>query len=161
VPGLEQIICYTFGAPRVGNKYAAREFERLVPALWNVVNNVDMVVFSGKLFKMYNHPGLRVLIDSKGDILVRPSVLELALRHFFFTERIRDHLLRNYFFSMLEVCRRRPVLRERLMQQGRAFKKFKKVFQSMDKRDRRDSHNATSATTEFEEEEESEGEDIV
>lgn len=156
----EQIVCYTFGAPRVGNKYAAREFERLVPVLWNVVNNVDMVVFSGKLFKMYNHPGLRVLIDSKGDILVRPSVLELALRHFFFTERIRDHLLRNYFYSMLEVCRRRPVLRESLMQRGRAFQKFKKVFQRIDESDRRGSHAATSLIVESEGEE-SEDEDIV
>eukprot|EP00963_Diacronema_lutheri_P004856 scaffold360_cov374-Pavlova_lutheri.AAC.73 len=154
-----QIMCYTFGAPRVGNKYAAREFERLVPDLWNVVNNVDVVVFSGKLFALYSHPGLRVLIDSKGDILVRPSVLEVALRHFFFTERLRDHLLRNYFYSMLEVCKRRPVLRNSLMQKGRAFPKFRKVFLYIDKSDLMNTQFASDTGSEFEED--SEDEDIV
>lgn len=100
----DQIMCYTFGAPRVGNKYLAKELERAVPNLWNVVNNVDMIYFTGKLFGLYKHPGLRVMLDSKGDILVRPSDLEVSLRHFFFTERVSDHFLDSYLDSTLKVC---------------------------------------------------------
>ena len=102
----DQITCYTYGAPCVGNFYLAQEIEAEVPALWNVVNGVDMIALSGKFFGLYIHPGLKVMIDRKGDILVRPSFLEVTLRHFFFTLSVTDHLLANYTSTALRVCQR-------------------------------------------------------
>ena len=34
-----KIICYTFGAPRVGNYAFAETYNKLVPETWNVVND--------------------------------------------------------------------------------------------------------------------------
>ena len=34
-----KIICYTFGAPRIGNYAFAETYNRLVPETWNVVND--------------------------------------------------------------------------------------------------------------------------
>jgi len=104
----DQVSCYTFGSPRVGNWYLAQEIEMEVPALWNVVNGVDMIAFSGKFFGLYKHPGLKVMMDPKGDILVRPSFLEVTLRHFFFTLSVSDHLLANYTDTALSICKRYP-----------------------------------------------------
>ena len=34
-----KVICYTFGAPRLGNYAFAETYNRLVPETWNVVND--------------------------------------------------------------------------------------------------------------------------
>ena len=34
-----KIICYTFGAPRIGNYAFAETYDRLVPETWNIVND--------------------------------------------------------------------------------------------------------------------------
>ena len=34
----DQIICYTFGAPRTGNHTFARECDAAVPETWNIMN---------------------------------------------------------------------------------------------------------------------------
>ena len=36
---LDNLACYTFGAPRPGNKAFAHSYERLVPDTWNVIND--------------------------------------------------------------------------------------------------------------------------
>lgn len=127
----DQIMCYTFGAPRVGNRYLAEELEGAVPNLWNVVNNVDMVYFSGKLFGLYKHPGLRVMLSSTGDILVRPSDLELSLRHFFFTERVSDHFLDSYLESILKVCEQYAESRQALVKLITSCPNVRRALQTM------------------------------
>ena len=34
-----KVICYTFGAPRIGNYAFAETYNKLVPETWNVVND--------------------------------------------------------------------------------------------------------------------------
>ena len=34
-----KVICYTFGAPRVGNHAFAHTYDRMVPETWNIVND--------------------------------------------------------------------------------------------------------------------------
>ena len=34
----EQVMCYTFGAPRTGNHSFARECNVIVPETWNIMN---------------------------------------------------------------------------------------------------------------------------
>lgn len=104
--------CYTFGSPRVGNRAAAKEIERLVPCLWNVVNNHDMVYRSGKFFKAYKHSGLPVQINSKGDLVVRPTFVESSLQQSFVHWSVKDHFLMGYYQSLLQVCRRFPQLED-------------------------------------------------
>ena len=34
-----KVICYTYGSPRVGNHSFAREYDKLVPHTWHLVND--------------------------------------------------------------------------------------------------------------------------
>ncbi len=34
-----KVICYTFGAPRLGNHAFAHTYDKMVPETWNVVND--------------------------------------------------------------------------------------------------------------------------
>ena len=51
-----------------------------MPETWHVVNDADIIPKVGKFVRMYKRPGARVIVDSKGSIVVRPSALELNLR---------------------------------------------------------------------------------
>jgi hypothetical protein len=86
---------YTFGAPRVGNHAFAREVSERVPQLWNVINDQDTVPRSGKFLFMYKRPGQRVLINSDGDMIVRPSFVEASVQRRA-TSSVAHHLLVNY-----------------------------------------------------------------
>ena len=44
-----KVICYTFGAPRLGNYAFAETYNRLVPETWNVVNDQVRVDLSHNL----------------------------------------------------------------------------------------------------------------
>lgn len=61
-------------------RLCCREYNTLCPDTWQIVNSTDIVPRIGKFGRLYKHPGLRVIIDRKGSILVRPSPLELHLR---------------------------------------------------------------------------------
>ncbi len=37
--GFRELQCYTFGCPRTGNHAFARDYERVVPDTWHVVND--------------------------------------------------------------------------------------------------------------------------
>lgn len=95
--------CYTFGCPRTGNRAFARLQSRLVPATWHVINSDDAVVQSGKFYGMYKRGGHRVLINVKGDLIVRPSYLE----HFALRSpgpgSVPDHFLTAYWRSTMAV----------------------------------------------------------
>lgn len=101
-----QLSCYTFGCPRIGNRNAAREIEKVVPCLWNLVNNNDLIYRGGKLLKAYKHAGLPVLLNSCGNLIVRPSYAESSLNHFFMQWNLADHRLREYKGSMKAFCER-------------------------------------------------------
>jgi hypothetical protein len=50
-----------------------------VPDTWHVINDQDIVVHGMKLFGWYKRNGNRVILNGRGDIIVRPSHLELSL----------------------------------------------------------------------------------
>lgn len=74
-----QVKVYTFGCPRVGNHCFAREYEACVPDTWHIINNQDIVTRSMKVWGMYNRAGQRVIVNAHGDLVVRPTFLELSL----------------------------------------------------------------------------------
>lgn len=38
-PHMTRIICYTFGSPRTGNHAFARDYQRVVPDTWSIIND--------------------------------------------------------------------------------------------------------------------------
>lgn len=89
------ITCYTFGAPRTGNHAFARDFNEKVPNTWNIINDQDTVPRTGKFLIMYKRPGQRVLINSSGDMVVRPSFIEASMMRNK-TSSVPQHLLASY-----------------------------------------------------------------
>ncbi|KAL4856892.1 Lipase [Chlorella vulgaris] len=75
-PEAKLTVC-TFGAPKVGNGAFASEFMSLVSDSWAVINDQDpipRIPTTG-----FRCCGLRVLINARGDILVRPSYFERSV----------------------------------------------------------------------------------
>ncbi len=46
---LVNVRCYTFGAPRVGNRAWARQYNQAVPDTWHIINSDDVVTSAGKV----------------------------------------------------------------------------------------------------------------
>ena len=47
-----------------------------MPSTWHIINNDDAVTRGGKFFVLYKRGGHRVLINKRGDLVVRPSFVE-------------------------------------------------------------------------------------
>eukprot|EP00208_Stichococcus_sp_RCC1054_P005346 CAMPEP_0206142186 /NCGR_PEP_ID=MMETSP1473-20131121/15880_1 /ASSEMBLY_ACC=CAM_ASM_001109 /TAXON_ID=1461547 /ORGANISM="Stichococcus sp, Strain RCC1054" /LENGTH=1445 /DNA_ID=CAMNT_0053537075 /DNA_START=238 /DNA_END=4575 /DNA_ORIENTATION=- len=97
-----EVSCYTFGAPRTGNHAFAKDYNQVVPDTWSVINDQDAVTRAAK-FGIFKRPGHRVLINSRGDMLVRPSFVETSLRNVPWGSSARDHLLSNYKASLIAI----------------------------------------------------------
>lgn len=72
------LVCYTYGSPKVGNSAFAAEFHELVPDSWSLVNDQDPVprVPAGTGFRRC---GLPVLVNGRGDLIVRPTFFERSV----------------------------------------------------------------------------------
>ncbi|EIE21255.1 alpha/beta-hydrolase [Coccomyxa subellipsoidea C-169] len=95
--------CYTYGSPRVGNHAFAREFDKVVPHCWHIINNQDAVARSPKFLVLYKRAGQRVLINNNGDMLVRPSFIENSILQMPGGGSVGDHLLGSYLRSLLAI----------------------------------------------------------
>ncbi|DBA98954.1 TPA: hypothetical protein ACH3X1_014695 [Trebouxia sp. C0004] len=96
------VSCYTFGAPRTGNSAFRSEYNALVPESWAVINDQDVVTRGGKMVFLYSRPGQRVLVNSRGDMIVRPSWVEASLQRLP-GGSVNHHLLTQYYNSMCAV----------------------------------------------------------
>ena len=112
---------YTFGAPQVGNHAFARLYKAAVPSTWDVVNDRDVVPKATKWLRVYKRSGHRVIITNMGDIIVRPTWMELNARNvrhiccfmfhraatFITTQStytsVDDHLIRSYRESLAAI----------------------------------------------------------
>ncbi|KAL4431080.1 hypothetical protein ABPG75_006336 [Micractinium tetrahymenae] len=101
--GAVQVQVYCFGAPRTGNHAHARMYNKAVRQTWHVVNNEDVVVKNGKFIVLYKRAGHRVLINSLGDLVVRPTHAETVIRTLPGANSIRDHLMTSYIASLAAV----------------------------------------------------------
>lgn len=93
---------YTFGAPRVGNHAWARIYDATVPDTWQIINSGDPFPQAGKFWFLYKHVGHRVLINRRGDMLVRPSFVEYAIRRSA-GAMVRDHYLTAYQSAFISI----------------------------------------------------------
>ncbi|KAK9817845.1 hypothetical protein WJX72_003000 [[Myrmecia] bisecta] len=95
--------CYTFGAPRTGNYAWAKEFEAAVPNMWHIINDQDLVTRTGRLWGMYKRAGQRVIINARGDLIVRPGFLEAGVQRNPGGSSVSQHLLISYRRSLVAV----------------------------------------------------------
>jgi Lipase (class 3) len=96
------ISCYTFGAPRVGNHAWAREYNSKISETWQLINSDDVVTRAGKFFILFKHVGHRVLLNRRGDLVVRPSFVEYSLRRSP-GGSVKDHYLSSYERAVVAV----------------------------------------------------------
>lgn len=92
------ITCYTYGAPRVGNHKFAALYKQAVPDTWDVANDQDVVPKSSKWMRIYKRTGERVIISKHGDILVRPSFIEMTIKNKL-GGSAADHMMGSYMRS--------------------------------------------------------------
>ncbi|KAK9824760.1 hypothetical protein WJX74_005593 [Apatococcus lobatus] len=99
-----KLACYTFGAPRVGNHAFAHDFAEQIPDTWNIINDQDVIARRGKLWFLYKRAGHRVIINARGDLIVRPSFAEANVQRVPGGGSINQHYLGSYQQAMLAVC---------------------------------------------------------
>ena len=75
----EQVVVYTIGCPRVGDRAFARHADAAVPDTWHLINGRDVVTQWGKLSGLYKSSGQRVIMDRADQLIVRPSFFEYFL----------------------------------------------------------------------------------
>ena len=107
----------TFGSPRVGSAALARHYDACVcPDHWSMVNQHDVITHGGRLcgvcvpraglhttpcsvclvlkrmplLRRYKHVGKRVLINPRGDMIVRPDFVEASFQHWIGAESLDD-----------------------------------------------------------------------
>ncbi|KAK9801989.1 hypothetical protein WJX73_007271 [Symbiochloris irregularis] len=91
----------TFGCPYPGNYAFCREYDALIPNTWHVINKRDPVPRAGKFVCLFKRPGHRVLINLKGELVVRPNALELQLQR---STRLDHHTTFAYRAALLSIC---------------------------------------------------------
>jgi len=126
----------TFGSPRVGSAALARYYDAQVcPDHWSVVNQHDVITHGGRLCGLYKHVGKRVLINPRGDMIVRPDFVEASFQHWIgaeslddvripasclrlaccvLTRRLSQHFLRRYRDAFRAVCCQHNATQRRL-----------------------------------------------
>lgn len=112
----DNIVCYTFGASRVGNHAFRSEYNATVPNTWQVVNDNDLVPSLPSFGPFFAHVGTRVLIDYAGNMIVRPVFVENSLKRNFFyfkgSRSMTQHLMRNYRRSLTAIARAQFIKRK-------------------------------------------------
>ncbi|KAK9814385.1 hypothetical protein WJX72_004954 [[Myrmecia] bisecta] len=98
-----RIACYTYGAPRTGNHAFARDYERVVPDTWSVINDQDAVAHGAKMLMLYKRAGQRVILNGVGDMLVRPTFFQASMHRVPGGSSVAHHLLTNYQKSLLAI----------------------------------------------------------
>jgi hypothetical protein len=68
-----------YAQPLAGNRAFAAEYAPAVPDTWHVINDQDVVVHGLKLWGWYKRNGNRAIVNRSGDLVVRPSLLEISL----------------------------------------------------------------------------------
>lgn len=100
-----QLSCYTFGCPRVGNSAFADEYNKIVPNTWHVINDLDPVPRMAKFWMLYKRSGRRVVVNSRGDIIISPMFLEFKLSSAFMGKvKLAHHRLSSYRKSLRHVA---------------------------------------------------------
>ena len=89
------------------NTVSKKLYENAIPSIFHVVNDVDFIAHCGPWLRFFK-PGILVLINKYGDLIVRPSLIEGSLHHIWFQEKLADHFLSAYRSSCAKICESDP-----------------------------------------------------
>jgi hypothetical protein len=80
-PRADDVVLYTFGSPRTGNRVVARMFNARVPLAYRLVSDGDFVTgLPRSLILTYKHVGTQIVLDRFGNVIVDPSFIETEFR---------------------------------------------------------------------------------
>ena len=134
----DQLTCVTFGAPRPGNHAFARAFRQAVPDAWDVFHSDDPVAVGGKFIFLYKRAAHTVIVSRSGELLVRPTPAEKAVRRGF-TPTLPEHLLSRYARSL------GAILRVEIEQEdARAARKMKNAWEDEGEREEGEGEEGSS-----------------
>ncbi len=54
---------------------------QVAPDTWHIINDQDVVAKAPKFLVLYKRAGHRVIINRLGDMIVRPSFIEITMRN--------------------------------------------------------------------------------
>lgn len=90
-----QVVCYTYGSPRLGNVHLAQAYNSAVPETYRTINENDLVARVGLCWQ--EHAGREVRINRDGDVVVEGTWLE---KEYVLTSgvgsSIKNHFLLRY-----------------------------------------------------------------
>lgn len=91
--------------PHHSNHAFARAYNRLVPDTFSVINDQDIIVHSGKFVSYYKRPAWRVILHPAGDMVVRPSYMEVTLHRMVGggAKGLTNHQLKDYQRALMAV----------------------------------------------------------
>ncbi|KAK9808451.1 hypothetical protein WJX73_006949 [Symbiochloris irregularis] len=92
---------YTYGCAYPGNHAFCREFDERIHDCWHIIHGQDPIPKAGKFLILSKRPGHRVLINRRGEIVVRPNPLELQIQS---GQNVSHHWLLSYGAAMTAVC---------------------------------------------------------
>ncbi|KAL3149444.1 hypothetical protein ABBQ32_002237 [Trebouxia sp. C0010 RCD-2024] len=98
-----QVMCYSFGAPRCGNHAFARDYNRVVPDTWSIINDQDVVTRGGKFLFLYKRPGKRVIVNDFGHFIVAPNSIEASIQQSAGGQSVDHHFLTSYHHAILSI----------------------------------------------------------
>lgn len=87
------------------NHAFARAYIHLVPDTFSVINDQDVIVHSGKFISYFKRPAWRVILYPTGDMVVRPSYMEVTLHRMVGAGAtgLTNHQLRDYQRALMAV----------------------------------------------------------
>lgn len=92
---------YTYGQPRVGNRAFAVDYDDRIPNHFCVIHDQDPVVRLPK--GNYKKTGNRIIVNTKAEIIVRPTFLEVHLLNK--AGVVKDHFLEGYRKSFMTIIK--------------------------------------------------------
>jgi len=91
----------TFGCPRVGNPAFKRYAEGKVSSCWRFVKRKDPIPKTPVKVSGYEHVGVQVLLETNGDMILDPSIVETFILHSCHRGGIVAHGRTAYLGSLL------------------------------------------------------------
>ncbi|PRW55924.1 alpha beta-hydrolase [Chlorella sorokiniana] len=98
---MSQLTVITYGCPRVGNRAFSTLFDQTVSDCWAIVNDLDPIPWVPKW--CFHRVGKRVIIDGRGNLILRPSYFEVSVTHR--GTSAKHHLTGGYALSLAAIFR--------------------------------------------------------
>jgi hypothetical protein len=98
-----QVIVYTFGSPRIGNHSLSDLMLSVVPNIFRVVTQGDMIPQYPKLYILgntYKHTGIQVFFDYSKAIIMEPNFAESAISNILFFQKTRPRFHKLLYYKL-------------------------------------------------------------